>query len=309
MTLNTAGQDFEVGDVLTIQGDSVGGVAVVNDVRIEVTGVLSAGDISTFTSTGTAFDGNAPFTNQSGTNLNGQGAGAIFDVTYTANVYTATLKPGFYANVGTGVTQGGVGSGATWDVVLSTNNYTVTQATGSASTGYVIGDVIRISGAFFGGTDGTNDLDITVTGVGISGDITSFSSAGTGPDATANFADPNYSTSSIGTGAEINVRLQVPTYSVSIVDGGSGYSTNDTLTIAGSDLGGTDPANNATVTIDPLICPELFLPATIAGTAVNSASYSNITSGVNVVGDAATFDVTQNFNGTYSIAVGNSPGS
>ena len=95
VTLNTAGQDFEVGDVLTIQGDSVGGVAVVNDVRIEVTGVLSAGDISTFTSTGTAFDGNASFTNQSGTNLNGQGAGAIFDVTYTANVYTATLNPDF----------------------------------------------------------------------------------------------------------------------------------------------------------------------------------------------------------------------
>ena len=57
-------------------------------------------------------------------------------------------------------------------------------------------------------------------------------------------------------------RLQVLTYSVSIVDGGSGYSTNDTLTISGSDLGGTDPANNATVTIDP-ICPELHLPATI----------------------------------------------
>ena len=309
VTLNTAGQDFEVGDVLTIQGDSVGGVAVVNDVRIEVTGVLSAGDISTFTSTGTAFDGNASFTNQSGTNLNGQGAGAIFDVTYTANVYTATLKPGFYANVGTGVTQGGVGSGATWDVVLSTNNYTVTQATGSASTGYVIGDVIRISGAFFGGTDGTNDLDITVTGVGISGDITSFSSAGTGPDATANFADPNYSTSSIGTGAEINVQFTGSTYSVSIVDGGSGYSTNDTLTISGSDLGGTDPANNATVTIDSVDGSGVALSATIAGTAVNSASYSNITSGVNVVGDAATFDVTQNFNGTYSIAVGNSPGS
>ena len=309
VTLNTAGQDFEVGDVLTIQGDMVGGVAGVNDVRIEVTGVLSAGDISTFNSTGTAFDGNASFSNQSGTNLNGQGAGAIFDVSYNANVYSATLKPGFYANVGTGVTQGGAGSGATWDVVLSTNNYTVQQATGSASTGYVIGDVIRISGAFFGGADGTNDLDITVTGVGISGDITSFSSAGTGPDATANFADPNYSTSSIGTGAEINVQFTGSTYSVSIVDGGSGYSQNDTLTISGSDLGGTDPANNATVTIDSVDGSGVALSATISGTAVNSASYTNITSGVNVVGDAATFDVTQNFNGTYSIAVGNSPGS
>ena len=41
VTPNTAGQDFEVGDVLTIPGDSVGGVAVVNDVRIEVTGVLT----------------------------------------------------------------------------------------------------------------------------------------------------------------------------------------------------------------------------------------------------------------------------
>ena len=46
----------------------------------------------------------------------------------------------------------------------------------------------------------------------------------------------------------------------------------------------------------------------LAGTAV-TPSYTNITSGVNVVGDAATFDVTQNFNGTYLIAVGNSPGS
>ena len=42
------------------------------------------------------------------------------------------------------------------------------------------------------------------------------------------------------------------TYLVTLVDGGSGYTDGDTLTIAGTALGGTSPTNNITVTVTAL---------------------------------------------------------
>jgi len=309
VTLNTAGQDFTVGDVLQILGDSVGGIAGINDVNITVDTVGASGEILTFTATGSAFDGNATFENQSGTNLNGQGAGAIFDVTADSGTYSAVLANPTYTSVASGITQGGAGSGAVWDVTLSTNNYTVTQSVSSASTGYVVGDVIRISGTTFGGTSPNNDLDIEVTSVGaVNGDITGFNSTGNGPDAQANYAAPNYTTSSIGTGAEINVSFIGSTYSASVVDGGSGYSQGDTLVVDGADLGGVTSTNDCTVTIDQVDGSGIIIAVSASGTAVNSASYSDIVSGVNVTGAGAAFDIVQNFNQTYTVTVSSGQG-
>ena len=305
VNINTAGSGFSVSDVLVIQGDSVGGIAGINDIRITVDTVDGTGAIQTFTSTGTAFDGNATFVNQSGVNTNGQGSGSIFDVTYTNNAYSAVLAAPTYSDLGVGIVQGGSGTGAVWDVTLSTNNYTVQQSVSSASSGYIVGDVIRLSGSFFGGSSPGNDLDITVTNISaVTGEITGFSTSGSGPDASANFPAVNFSTSSIGTGAEINVSFIGSTYSVNVPDGGSGYSQGDTLIVDGSDLGGVTSTNDATITIDAVGGSGEILAASASGTAINSASYTDISSGVNVTGAGATFTVVQNFNATYTVTVG-----
>ena len=187
-----------------------------------------------------------------GDNLNGQGLGAIFDLTYTNNAFSVSLAQPTYANNGTGVTQGGTGTGAAWDITLASNNYTVTENSGATDAGYVVGDAIKINGTEFGG-DATNDLTISITGVDGSGGITSFTSAGTGPDASNQFTEPAYSYGGIGTNASVNVNFTGSTYGVTLVNPGSGYSASETLVIAGTNLGGQSPANDATVTIDAVV--------------------------------------------------------
>ena len=53
--------------------------------------------------------------------MNGQGLGAIFNITYTNNAYSVSLAQPTYANNASGVTQGGTGTGTAFDVVLTNN--------------------------------------------------------------------------------------------------------------------------------------------------------------------------------------------
>ncbi len=57
------------------------------------------------------------------------------------------------------------------------------------------------------------------------------------------------STSGTGSGAEFSVSRSGSTYLTSVSSPGSGYATNDTITIAGTNLGGAAPANSATITV------------------------------------------------------------
>tara|TARA_Y100001954_G_scaffold229108_1_gene274583 strand:+ start:30567 stop:37946 length:7380 start_codon:yes stop_codon:yes gene_type:complete len=301
------GNNYAVGDVIIVLGNLLGGQATTNDCRITVDSTDSSGSVVTFTVAGTAFDGTGSYANVAGDNLNGQGLGAIFDLTYTNNAFSVSLAQPTYANNGTGVTQGGTGTGAAWDITLASNNYTVTENSGATDAGYVVGDAIKINGTEFGG-DATNDLTISITGVDGSGGITSFTSAGTGPDASNQFTEPAYSYGGIGTNASVNVNFTGSTYGVTLVNPGSGYSASETLVIAGTNLGGQSPANDATVTIDAVDGSGVITTISITGTAVNSRDYSNITSGQNLVGAAATFNVTVNYNNSYTVTQGNEPG-
>ena len=308
VTMQTSGINFEVGDVLVVDGQTLGGTTGTNDLRITVDTIDVGGVILTFSFTGVAFDGNAVLTNVAGTNINGQGTGLILDVTSSAGVYTAVTDDPTFTDLPPEATTGG--TGATWDVTLTNNVYSpVVKNSGSTDTGYSIGGVIRIPGNVFGGASPTNDLDITINGVDGTGAITSFTESGTGADAIANFAGPSFTTSSIGTGAEVNVSFTGSTYAVNPSSPGSGYAQNETLTILGTELGGTSPTNDATVTIDSVGGSGEITGLSISGTAVNSASFTNITSGYNVVGTGATFNVTQNSNGTYTVSLGSTIGT
>jgi hypothetical protein len=76
----------------------------------------------------------------------------------------------------TGVSAtGGAGALATFTVVKTGTHYDTTLA--NAGTGYVIGNLLTINGTSLGGI-GINNITITVTNVGLSGDIVSFTSTG-----------------------------------------------------------------------------------------------------------------------------------
>ena len=67
--------------------------------------------------------------------------------------------------------------------------------------------------------------------------------------------------------------------------------------------------NNVTITINTVDTGGEILTYTVTGTAVNSASYSNISGGTNLVGNGANFDITINgLTQNYTVAVA-SPGS
>jgi len=70
----------------------------------------------------------------------------------------------------------------------------------------------------------------------------------------------------VGTAATFTVTNTAGTYSVAVTQAGAGYATNDTVTIKGSDIGGVDTTNDATITITGQTGGSVTT-ATIAGTA------------------------------------------
>jgi hypothetical protein len=53
-----------------------------------------------------------------------------------------------------------------------------------------------------------------------------------------------------GTGAQFTINRSAGTYLVSVTNNGTNYEVNDTITVLGTSLSGTSPANDATITVD-----------------------------------------------------------
>ena len=140
--VDAAGVNYQVGHKILIPGTSLGGTTPTNDCVVTVQSVEGTGVLSINVS-GTAA-GVAPitYTTVSGTNYQ-VGAGFQIDFLYDSA----------YAGAG------------------------ATNVTGG--TNYVQGDVITVLGTSLGGTSPTNDLTVTVTSVGGSGDINGFDFSGT----------------------------------------------------------------------------------------------------------------------------------
>lgn len=118
-----------------------------------------------------------------------------------------------------------------------TNTTQPCESVGCLSTNY--GKCITYSGLNLFCEKGAVST-FTFTGTAVSPTVTTtvevVATGGTGEDITFNVTR---------TAGEI-------TYLVTLVDGGSGYTDGDTLTIAGTALGGTSPANNITITVTAL---------------------------------------------------------
>jgi len=299
-----SGQNYEVDDVLEIQGEFLGGITPTNDAQITVDSVDTGGEILTATISGSAFNGTGNFANITGNYNHGNGQGGIFDITYTNNVFTATLSDPVYNNV-TGTSTGGAGTGAIFNITQTNNVYSVNvdpQTIGV--TGYAINDIIKIAGTELGGSTPNNDAQISVTSVDSEGYPTGVNIAGVAANAQNTYTGVTYSTNNSGIGAQINVNTNGTGYSATFSQQGTGFAASDTITVLGSQLGGVDGVNDLTITINTVDTGGEILTYTESGTAVNTSSFPNITNHTNLIGSGASFNVTvNNLAETYSVVI------
>ena len=267
-----ASTDYRVNDRIKITGGFLGGADSTNDCIITVTDVDSFGNILTVTASGTATDANVNYPGVDFTTT-GSGTGAGFSVSKVATVYSATVD--------------------------------------AAGQNFQVNDTITILGTALGGTSPTNDLTLTVDAVDVNGAITTVSESGTGLNSQvyAQITQANQ-TNLVGSGAAFNISTASGSYTAVVATAGEGYGINDEILIPGTDLGGSSPANDCTLTvIAPLDSIDGVTDVNESGNAVpGSGSFTDV-QGNNEEpnGNGASFDITRSAQ-VYTVAV-NTPGS
>lgn len=88
-------------------------------------------------------------------------------------------------------------------------------------------------------------------------------------------------TTGIGTGLEVTIKRVGPTYSLyKVINPGIDYEIGDTVTILGTDLGGTTPTNDCVLTITDIATGGAVVTATAAGTADYTWTYNKASRGM-----------------------------
>lgn len=268
------GQDYIVGDRLTILGSSVGGASPENDITLTVGSIGANGELLTFTTAGTAYPR---------------------DVVYTAV---------------TGVGVGG-GQNASFDVSRSAGTYTI-NAVNTGGTGYLVGDFIKLSGADLGGLTPANDALLQVSTIGVDGTVTAVSVSGSADPGDENFlsitADP---LNGNGSDARFNVEINTGSYIVDLATdptstayAGSNFVVGDRLKIEGQNIGGTSPANDVIIEVTQVSASGEIQDFSFTGTSLSyDARYTNIDPVEGGVGQGATFDVNRAGGSYTSVAI------
>ena len=183
-----------------------------------------------------------------------------------------------FTNISQSSTSGN-GSGAMFSISTNGSGAYSLGGINSAGSGYQVGDTITISGASLGGLAGVNDLTLTVTSLN-----------------PATYTVTQSSTTGLGSGAIFSISSDNSgNYSVTdITTFGENYALNDQVTIAGSNIGGADTQNDATLTL----------------TSVGATTFSNVTqASTSGNGSGAIFTISIDGSGNYSVASVNSGGS
>jgi hypothetical protein len=112
-----------------------------------------------------------------------------------------------------------------------------------------------------------------------------------------------------GSAATFNITVTATTYVVTVNNGGSGYIGNDQITISGALLGGTNPANNCTVTVFSLsgssISTVTLPSAGVVGNTVPVGSALKYTTSLYVKqGTAPSCDLLVTFSGSTTVTNG-----
>lgn len=205
-----------------------------------------------------------------------------------------------------------IGTGATFNVSRSAGIYTVTDAGDSSSNGinYAVGDNLLIAGTDVGGASPANDIIISVTDIDSGGAITAFNFSGTAITGGATYNPvAQTSTTGVGINAALNVQREGGTgqYTIGLAAGGSGYAPGDTITFAGTDLGGVSPDNDIVIEVNGVGFPDAnVVDFTITGSpqgATGDDAYASLSaSNIPSIGTGAEFDVTRE-DGVYSAVI------
>jgi len=255
------GTNYQIGDRLLIQGSQLDGTNGVNDITITVLSVESGGSIANI-------DSSVP--------ISFSGTAASGAQTYSPISQSSTS---------------GSGINSTWSVTRSDSgdstagSYNVTNI--NPGSNFNPGEQIVITGNLLGGATPANDLYIVVGTVGGLGEIATFNYSGTAvgtDDVFTNLTASNLP--HLGAGATFNITRAAGEYSLAIANAGSNYQIGNTLSVAGSALGGSIPGNNATITVTSVsggaISAALITGNPVAGSVLDfysALSLSEVTTG------------------------------
>ena len=201
-------------------------------------------------------------------------SGAFKNTLSTTNAVSDALVAG--ANVSTSSASG---AGADLSLTRDTSGiYSVAINSGGAGSAspYVVGDTFSIDGTLVGGSSATHDVTITVTSIDANGVITGATASGFAPGLTqAQTTITPTTTSGLGSGASFDITMADGVATVAVNAVGNGYDVNDTITILGSALGGTDGVNDLTLSVAALASDSMVsFGSTVSGNTIDAARFS-----------------------------------
>ena len=207
---------------------------------------------------------------------------------------------------------GGSGSGLEFGINVNGTTYTY-QPSGSDGTGYTTADTLVCAGNLLGGATPANDLYlrvVSVNGVGAITDVRLEGSDVSSVPAAFNGGvfEAKVMANLAGASATFNVANDGSTFTTTVTANGTNYHVGQTFVIAGTEIGGTTTANDATITIDSVNGETGAIgTVSIAGTAPALPTVFTGQAGSNVAhaGTSATFDITRT-SGTLTTTIGSS---
>ena len=144
----------------------------------------------------------------------------------------------------TGVTTGSLSTYKALLTQLGSQTGTTLGGFGGLNDGLIIGETYTI-------TDYVSDDDFSNIADVIIGGVLTYSYSGTAVTGLTSTYTSGGVTSGEGSGVEFEIYINNDVYeSISIVNIGYGYSSGDTITILGSNVGGASPDNDITITVD-----------------------------------------------------------
>ncbi len=200
------------------------------------------------------------------------------------------------------------GSGAIFLVSKNTgNSYTVTVSPTNKGSGYLLNDILLITGNNLDGISGTNDVRFRVTQVTAGAIDTVVVESGT-PTNYIDYTNRSGTNSGDfgigGSGALFNIRRFSTNYNVlSLTSPGSGYSNGETITISGTTLGGISPDNDCIIDVVTVGASGEILVYAVSGTPDPTLVYTTSFTATNVGGSGtgSAFTVVRETDGTYTV--------
>ena len=310
----------------------VGGTIETDDVfEVELTDTTTS-TVETFTYTAVVNDGITQVRNGLINLINDLSTGSAFGYASAANPTDETYSklqiiarvPGQAFSLAVTTTEGGGGTANTQ--TLTTTNFTPNENTTTTPTYSAIltnagssfqpNDTVIIDGGILGGETATNDLTVTVTSVGASGEITAFSIGGTAADGNATFQAIGSNNTAFN--ATFLPKIIGGNYSPEIANGGSGYQIGYQFSIGGQELGGIAGVNDMTIEVTDIdYLTGAITAITASGSPVSgetiafypAVSLSSVTSGAINNGTNITYSAIARISATFPNNHGLVPGN